>query len=108
MNESETGLLPCPACAAVRRHPMRKIASTSWRDGCRDTYLPHGHWFETVQAVARCAACGHRWEMERHYNAVDHDMAGIIFRWRYPDGRVYCEWDKNEPAFLEYDPKEPL
>jgi hypothetical protein len=41
--------------------------------------------------------------MERHYS--DPDTAAFInFGWHYPGGRIYYDFDRDEPAMRGYDP----
>jgi hypothetical protein len=44
--------------------------------------------------------------MERHYREPD-TAAGVNFGWHYPDGRIFYDWDDNEPSMLSYDPNDP-
>lgn len=96
---NETGLIPCPACGAVRHHPMTEGARTESRDNCEDP--PGGHYFETVEIAAVCAVCGQAWSMTRHYGDPDAS-AGLNFVWRFPDGRVFHEFEHDEPADEPY------
>ena len=95
----ETALIPCPACGAVRHHPMTEGERTESRDACKEPV--GGHRFEIVQIAVTCAACGHAWAMERHYSEPD-TAAFINFDWHYPDGRIYYDYDPDEPADEPY------
>jgi hypothetical protein len=103
---SETALIPCPACGAACHHPMVEGARKEWRDNCKGFSLDGGGCrFSTTRIAVTCAVCGHAWNMERHYSEPD-TSAGINFGWYYPDGRIFHDWDRDEPAMLSYDPKD--